>query len=275
MVVQRQQQIATLSLSASIEAEVVRLAVEGGVAAPVPLVSGGEHDVLGASFAVVQRLDGESIPRKILRDERFSAARGCFVADAGRQLALIHGLDPNSAAGRLPAIDDPLRWEEAIYRSFDDPHPVFELALRWLDANQPPAVAPTVVHGDFRMGNLLIDDGIVGVLDWELAAAADPRLDLGWLTCRSWRFGGPGEVGGLGAAADLLAAYRAAGGIDVSVDDLRWFQALATLRWGNVCLAMTARLNPGRPQSVELATIGRRIAEVEYDLFRTLPELVT
>ena len=100
------------------------------------------------------------------------------------------------------------------YRSFNWPRPVFELALRWLADHDPgPSKEVTLVHGDFRHGNLIIGpDGVRAVLDWELAHLGDPMEDLGWICVNSWRFGEIDKpVGGFGSREELFAGYEEGG----------------------------------------------------------------
>ncbi len=132
----------------------------------------------------------------------------------------------------------------------------------------PPAPGPTVtVHGDFRMGNLLVGpEGLRGVLDWELAHAGDAAEDVGWLCAPAWRFGGPGEVGGLGSVGELLAAYEGAGGEPMSSERVHWWQVYATVKWATICALQASSHLSGATRSVELAAIGRRVCESEWDL---------
>ena len=124
-----------------------------------------------------------------------------------------------------------------------------------------------VVHGDFRMGNFLVDStGLRAVLDWELAHLGDPAEDIGWLCARSWRFGGPGRVGGFGDLDRFLVAYKAASGRTVDLDRIRWWEAYATVKWAVVCLLQASAHLSGATRSVELAAIGRRVCESEWDL---------
>ncbi|MEZ5205083.1 MAG: phosphotransferase family protein [Acidimicrobiales bacterium] len=150
----------------------------------------------------------------------------------------------------------------------DEHRPAFELALRWLADRRPPERPTSVVHGDFRVGNLLVDPdhGLRAVLDWELAHLGDPLEDLGWLCVRAWRFGGDGEAGGVGPLDDLLDAYAEATGEPVSADDVHWWIVAGTLTWGLICAVQARRHLDGHVRSVELATIGRRVCETEYDL---------
>ncbi|MGH9059800.1 MAG: phosphotransferase family protein, partial [Acidimicrobiales bacterium] len=98
----------------------------------------------------------------------------------------------------------------------------------------------------------------------------DPLEDLGWLCTKTWRFGATAPVGGLGSHDALLAGYREAGGPEVPLDVLHWWELLGSLKWGVICMMQASRHFAG-PPSVELAAIGRRVAEVEWDLLGMLP----
>lgn len=258
------------------EPTILRHAHAGGVTVPeIVAASSGEGHDIGAQFTIARQLDGESIARKILRDDEFTTARERFVDDCARELAAIHALDPAPVAASLPTVDDPVAAQRATYEMVGDPHPVFDLAFRWLAENRPPPRPARIVHGDFRMGNFLVGpDGITAVLDWELAHLGDPVEDLGWLVARAWRFRGPGEVGGIGTREQLLAAYVAAGGFEISMAELKWWEVLASLRWGVITMFMGGEHRSGSTRSVEQATIGRRVVETEYDvMLLLLPEL--
>ena len=275
LILQRSRAIASGLGTGLDESSIIRHAHAQGVSVPeiVAADSGGENP-LGASFIISRRVEGESIPRKILRDEAYAPARRGLVADFGRELAAIHGLDP-APLDQIAVIDDPLGTQRALYEAFDDPHPVFDLAFRWLEERRPQTRPARVVHGDFRMGNVLVNaTGLAAVLDWELAYLGDPAFDLGWLVARAWRFGEAGEVGGVGTRSELLDAYQANGGEAITLEELRWWEMLASLRWGVVTMAMVADHRQGRSGSMEQAVIGRRVVETEYDVMLLLgPEL--
>lgn len=135
--------------------------------------------------------------------------------------------------------------------------PTLEHTLRWLADHRPDPGPPAVVHGDFRVGNLLVDptDGLRAVLDWELAHVGDPVEDLGWLCVRAWRFGGSGEVGGIGAVDDLLASYADAAAVPVAPEHLHWWVVAGTVTWGLIYAIQARRHLDGHVRSVELATI--------------------
>jgi aminoglycoside phosphotransferase (APT) family kinase protein len=135
-------------------------------------------------------------------------------------------------------------------------------------------VAQAVVHGDFRLGNLLVGPaGLVAALDWELVHLGDPMEDLAWLVVRAWRFGSAGAVAGLGSRDELAVAYEAAGGAPVDLDAMRWWEILGTIKWGVICMMQTSSHLSGANRSVELAAIGRRTCEAEYDLMLLLREV--
>ena len=234
-----------------------------------------EDDEVGHGF-VMDRIAGETLGRRIVHDDRFASARDDFAYECGEILAAIHEMDiERSGLGRArdptSFVADQITGYEQLLDGFDVARPVLELAMRWLRTHQPELHEPAVVHGDFRVGNLIVDDCVRAVLDWELAHVGDPAEDLGWLCVRSWRFGGDGRVGGIGSVADLLAGYSGAGGrTRITEDDVRYWEVFGNLRWAVICVAQAfAHLN-GDHRSVELAAIGRRVCEVEHDVMELL-----
>jgi aminoglycoside phosphotransferase (APT) family kinase protein len=251
------------------EATLMRAAAAQGVPVPTVLADDdGTH--VGGPAMVAERLDGETIARKLLRDDEWAGARRAVVGQAGAAMAAIH---------RIPVADAPplrdydlLEEQLTLARTLGPPFPAFELALRWLGRNRPEGREHTVVHGDFRLGNLLIDrEGLRGVLDWEISHLGDPVEDLGWYCVRAWRFGSSLPAGGMGTREELLAAYEAAGGRPVEPEVLRWWELLGTVRWGLICHVQASVHLDGVVRSMELATIGRRVAENEWDVLGLLP----
>ncbi|HVS12658.1 MAG TPA: phosphotransferase family protein [Thermoanaerobaculia bacterium] len=233
------------------------------------------EDGLGAGY-VMDRLPGESIARRILRDPELAAARSGLARRCGEILARIHAT-PVDRLPELPLADGPSQLEQyrSIYESFDEPRPLFDVAFRRLRGSLPPAGSATLVHGDFRNGNLLVDaTGVRAVLDWELAHRGDPMEDLGWLCVSSWRFGEvESPVGGFGSIEELVAGYRAAGGGEVDRERVRAWQVFGTLKWGVMCMVQAlggGRRRAGGAAPVEKAAIGRRVSETEADLARLL-----
>ena len=255
------------------EARLIELAGKNGVPSPRVLHVLRPEDELGDGF-LMDYVKGESIPRKILRDAVFTEIRPKLAFELGKILARIHAM---AAAGleALREITAQTALEELrlAYKTDGCPRPVFELAFRWLQ--EQPLVRPqavTLVHGDFRNGNLIVGpDGVRAVLDWELAHFGDPMEDLGWLCVNSWRFGVIDKpVGGFGQLNELIAGYESAGGRTVDARRLIFWQTLGTLRWGVMCLGMLARYESGKDRSIERAMIGRRASETEIDLLRII-----
>jgi aminoglycoside phosphotransferase (APT) family kinase protein len=255
----------TTSAGFATEAAVLRAARDAGVPEPAVLAHSDDPAVLGAPFVLMEWIEGETLARRILRDDAFAAVRPRLAEQCGEILAHIHAID----ADAIPALEpfEPVGLLRGLLDGYEERSPAFELGLRWLEAHRPAPVAPTVVHGDFRNGNLIVGpDGVRAVLDWELVHVGDPMEDLGYLCARVWRFGGAGPVGGFGAYDDLFRGYEQAGGRRVDPDAVLWWEVWSALRWGTGCLHMAHRHLSGELRSVEMAAIGRRIWEQEYDL---------
>ena len=255
------------------EARLMELAAESGVPSPRVLHVLRPENKLGDGF-LMDYVPGESIPRKILRDVAFSEVRPKLAFELGQILARIHAM-PRSGLDTLreSTVHGTIADLYGSYKADQCPRPVFEFAFRWLNDKIPAAPEiVTLVHGDFRNGNLIVGpDGVRAVLDWELAHFGDPMEDLGWLCVNSWRFGTIDRpVGGFGDLAELIAGYENAGGRTVDPQRVIFWQTLGTLRWGIICLGMLARYESGQDRSIERLMIARRASETEIDLLRVL-----
>jgi len=269
LIIQRQRSGDTRDME--VEASVLRAADTAGV--PVPrLIASGRFDE-GARYMIQSWVDGETIARKILRDDVYSTARRSLVGQFATALAAVHSIPIDDVAG-LPTNDQVAQYRQSLDdldAQLDQSHPAFELAFRWLDRNRPSSARRAVVHGDFRLGNVMVGpEGLRAVLDWELAHIGDPMEDLGWLCVRAWRFGSELPVAGLGTYDALLSGYRAATGSPADPDALRWWEVLGTLKWGIMCMLQASAHLLGFSRSHELAAIGRRVCENEYDIMLAL-----
>jgi aminoglycoside phosphotransferase (APT) family kinase protein len=257
----------------AMEARLMALASKHGVPSPSVLHVLQPEDGLGEGF-LMDRVPGETIPRKILRDPLFAGIRPKLAFALGTILARIHAMEGTGLeALRKVSAESALTELRACYEADGSPRPVFELAFRWLQKRAPaPPEAVTLVHGDFRNGNLIIGpDGVRAVLDWELAHFGDPMEDLGWLCVNSWRFGAIDKpVGGFGQVSELIAGYESVGGRRADRQRVAFWQALGSLRWGVMCLEMLARFESGEDRSIERAMIARRASETEIDLLRII-----
>ena len=254
-----------------VEVAVLRAADAAGVPVPEVIVDGSRSDALERPFMVVREVPGETIARKILRDDVHAHARDLLPRQLAHAAARLHGIDASAIEGLVA--DDQVAQYRAVLDESGEAHPVFEAAFRWLEMNRPPSADPRLVHGDFRLGNVIVGpDGLAAVLDWELVHLGDPMEDLGWLCVRAWRFGSSAPVAGLAERDVLLDAYAEVTGVRPTREQLRWWEVLGTLKWGIMCIVQCQTHLRGVVRSHELAAIGRRVCENEYDLLDLLEE---
>lgn len=269
LVLQRERAGSTVAGAMATEAALVRAAADAGVPVARVVAADVGDTPLGSGFLIAEFIEGETIARKIQRDDEFVAARATLATQCGTALAAIHQIDPTAVPGLAPM--DQVRYYREVLDGYGDAIPTFEVAFQWLAANRPASAGQSIVHGDFRLGNLMVGaDGLRAVVDWELAHIGDPMEDLGWLCVRAWRFGGDAPVAGIGTYDDLFAAYASASGTPVDRETVRWWEVLGTLKWGIMCIVQARAHLDGLSRSMELAAIGRRICENEYDLFGLL-----
>lgn len=254
--------------------------------APVPRPFRLLDDLLGAPAVLVERLEAESIGRKLVREPRFAAARALLPAQMGAALAAIHAVDldrhelwahlPAPAPGQTPA-QARLAQIEAELDGIDEPHPALELCLRWLRRNEPPPPdRPVLVHGDFRVGNLLVspEEGLLGVIDWEFAHIGDYAEDLTWGLIREWRFGNDElRLGGIGQPAAFHTAYASHSGRALDPARLAYWELLANVWWAIGCLNQARRHLRGEEANLEFVSLGRRACEIELEAVRLLRSL--
>lgn len=282
MVLRRDPGAAVLGSNRGDEFRLLQDAEAAGVAVPKVYWLSDDSAGLGAFF-LMARVEGETIARRILRDDALAQARTRLAAQLGTAAARIHTIDVDTPRlafltrpepGQSAAAAELDRFEQ-IFRSIaPEPHPVFELAFRWLRERLPPPERFVLVHGDFRMGNVIVGpEGLRSILDWELAHVGDPMEDLGWLCVRAWRFGNDDKpVGGVGQRAELFAAYEQASGRTVDAQRVRFWEVLGNLKWGIMCIMQAKTHLDGLVHSVELASIGRRTGENELELLNLMEE---
>ena len=264
---------------AGMELEARAQTVAAAAGAPVPhiLVADDSPAALGNPFLICDEIKGETIVRRIQRqlDGAGGHPRAGLLRQCAQALAAIHRADLGQVEGPgLDHRDQLTEWRERL-DAMGDTTATFERAFRWLAARRPAPTPSVLVHGDFRMGNLIVDGSdLSAVLDWELVHVGEAYDDLAWFCIRAWRFGAPARLGagGLGSIEEFLAAYADASGTRVDLVEFRWWLVLATLRWGVICRYQAERHLSGQTRSVELAAIGRRVCETEWDLLDLLEE---
>jgi aminoglycoside phosphotransferase (APT) family kinase protein len=249
--------LSTLSLRE--EFEVIVAAQEAGVRVPHPIAYLGEVD--GREAFAMERVDGETIGRRIVKEPP-----GGLTEAMAEELAKIHSI----SRGRLPFLAEHDHWQAwyAELDEIDEPHPAIELGLVWCRERLPLERAPVVLHGDFRIGNVVVDEsGLVALLDWEFAHIGDPAEDVAWPLVRAWRHGADGRrVGGVGDLEPYLERYAELSSREIPLDELYAWEVFGNVKWAIGALMQARRHLRGEERSVELAILGRLAAEMEYEL---------
>ncbi|HZP58002.1 MAG TPA: phosphotransferase family protein [Dehalococcoidia bacterium] len=260
----------------------LRVAHARGIRCPEPIAV-GECET-GEDYLVMARGAGDTNPRQLLGSERYAETRANIIGQLAQDLARIHGItasDVDDAPGmRAPAArEDALRYErrltEDLYRTvLLDPHPAIDWAFRWIDRAiatiDAPARPHCLVHGDFRIGNMLYDEhGLTSILDWEGVHIGEPEEDVAWLCTRVWRFNRPDlEAGGIAPREDWLRAYEQASGRSLDRARVAAWEVLQNIRWAQITMMQARAHLDGHTTSHELAAIGRRTAETELEILR-------
>ena len=257
-----------LAIKTADEARIQKEVIKVGAPVPIILAVSKNEEELGDSY-IMHFVEGESIARKILRDKEYKKALPILAYQCGEAIAKIHNVDINnfSFLPKKPA-EDQLEDLYSTYQSFEQPSPVFEYAYLWLKEQDFGNFQESLVHGDFRLGNIIVNaEGLQSIIDWELAHIGNPLQDLGWVCGNSWRFGKNDKVvGGFGEIEDLLEGYNSISKLKVDKEMVKCWQVFGTFRWGVICLIQAyAHLN-GTINSIEKAAIGRRVSETEIDI---------
>jgi aminoglycoside phosphotransferase (APT) family kinase protein len=270
------------SLDRAKEYDVIRAAAAGGVRTPEARWLGRDLVRPGSSAYFLDWVDGEAIGRRVVSSPKLAAARERLASECAHELAKIHAITPathpslfeggpgNPSTGN--AANDALAF---LRRSLDElaaPRPALELAFGWLRANPPARTAITLVHGDFRTGNLMVaPEGLAGVLDWEFARWGDPLEDLAWICTRDWRFGQLRlAAGGFAPRARLYEEYERASGRRVDPRAIAYWEIMGNARWAVGSLQQGERYMSGGDSDIELVGVARRAIEMEYEALRLI-----
>lgn len=257
------------------EAQLIRLAGEHGVPAPEIIHFEPADGRFGTPGILMTHVAGESVAPRLLRKPEFERARANLPAQLGEALARIHAIPVEETGLEEPAgepVGSAIEEWERMLDEISEPLPAVEAGLRWLRANAPPPTRAALVHGDFRLGNFILgSEGLRAVIDWELAHLGDPVEDIGWLCIRSWRFGNDDlPVAGVGALEPFFDAYVGAGGSQPEPERLRFWEVFGNLKWAVICARQAHDHLSGVRRSHELASLGRRICEPEWDMLELI-----
>lgn len=267
------------ALTRAQEFRLMQLAYAEGVLVARPRFLCADPTLLDGAFFLMDFVEGIAIGRKVVSAPELAEARQRLPEQMAEQLARIHRIDDS----RLDFLKRPTGSpaQEAIRETYEIldrlnvSSPAFEFALRWAERHAPPCESLKLVHGDFRVGNLLVNaSGLAAVADWEFAHWGDPDEELGYVCMRDWRFGVTRlRMGGLSEREPFLQAYERHSGRTVNRAAVDFWELLGNIRWGVICLAQANRHLSGRDPSVELASLGRRSAEMQYEMLRLIEHM--
>jgi aminoglycoside phosphotransferase (APT) family kinase protein len=227
-----------------------------GVPHPAVVALCDDHDVLGCTFYVMERVDGVCPipPPAALDDHRHRAEIAFAMVDA---LARLHEVDWRAAG--LDDLGHPEnfherqvdRWSRQLASYNGRELPGIDVVMTWLEANRPAEFRPTLMHGDYHMNNVLIGPDapgrVVAILDWETATVGDPLLDLAGFCevwCRAVDDGWPSRQG-------LVEHYCALRGLG-PVADLTYYEVLYNFRLAVLVEGIVQRSlrDPTRPNEL-------------------------
>ncbi len=276
------------SLSRAEEFAVSSAAHSAGVKTPKPMWLETDTSVVGHTFYFMERIKGKADGRAIVKDKSLDIARKSLPQSLAASLAAIHSITPENCPDR--GLVEILRRKSKMGKdTFDavaqlrneierlpDAHPAMELTLNWLEKNIPVSDSVVLVHGDFRTGNFMVEpEGLTGIVDWEFAHWGDRHEDIAWLCMRDWRFGKLNkEAGGFADRRVFYDAYSAASGFKTDAKKVRFWEIMGNLRWAAGSAQQTERHMSGKDKGIELASIGRRSCEMEYEMMRLIENAV-
>lgn len=273
------------SLEKEEEFEVAKIAYEKGVLTPKPILLEKDSSYFGSPFYIMEKISGKALGRFVVKDPSLKELRKELPKLLARELSKIHTIKPQDfsnqklrekllkgvrLAKELPKNSlDVLRKQ---VETLEEAHPAMELVLNWLEENTPEVEELVLVHGDFRTGNFMVEpSGLKGILDWEFARFGDRHEDIAWLCMRDWRFGKVNlEVGGFGVREDFYKYYEEFSGKKVSPKSVLFWEVVGNLRWALGTIEQAERHISGKDKGIELASIGRRVTEMEYEAMRLI-----
>lgn len=264
------------------EFALLRGAYQAGVTVPEPLWLNEDPEILGRPFYVMRRVTGTAMGHRLVKDTTLGGDRAALARQLGRELAKIHTIRPPrtdlaflGAPPRDPAQNEITRLRKQL-DLMKQPNPALEWALRWCELQAPAPEQITLVHGDFRTGNYMVDEkGLTGILDWEFCAWSDPMSDLGWFCAKCWRFGQDDlEAGGIAPRDDFYRGYENESGCTVDPTRVAFWEVMAHIRWAVIAIQQGERTLSGGEVSLDLALTGRIYPpQLERDLLKmTAPE---
>lgn len=248
------------------EARIQQLLYAEGVLVPQILAVCADESLLGVPFYVMSFLDGVVItdaapPALDTIEQRGATSRA--VVDTLAQLHRVDVTRPElSALGRPDGyLERQIRRFSGLWETHTTRHlPMVANLAEWLESNRPEPQGVSVVHGDYRLGNLMFSNSaptsVAGILDWEMATLGDPLADLGYLAATYSEAASAPTVmeltpatrrPGYWSKAQLVERYAEQTGFEMTA--LPWYQVLALWKSAVFCEAIYTRWLKGeRPE---------------------------
>lgn len=266
------------SMSRPNEFAVLRAVHSAGVVVPKPLWLCSNKEVIGRQFFIMEAISGTASGHLLVKGGELVPNRQVLCRNLGSSLAKLHELVPPHPD--LEFMDPPcpdfagstIRQYQKFVDEVEGIQPVIELGLQWLEINKPEPVQPRLIHRDFRTGNYMVDEGrLSGILDWEFAGWGDWREDIGWFCAPCWRFGKAEFIaGGIGDVSDFLDGYREVRDVELTKQELRYWQLMAVVRWAVIALQQGNRYLSGQEETLELALTSHMLPELELTILDLL-----
>ncbi|MDI7215523.1 phosphotransferase family protein [Leptospira santarosai] len=274
------------SLNREDEFGVCDLAYKAGVNTPKPFWLETDCGITGSPFYFMQKISGKAVGRYVVKDPSLNKMRKQLAVDLAKNLARLHSIKPSDCKNEtlretLWKGQDPndrivangsIRFLRSELERMEEAHPAMEMILNWLEKRAKPSDDVVLIHGDFRTGNFMVTpEGLQGIVDWEFAHWGDRHEDLTWLCMRDWRFGKLNkEAGGFADRSEFYEEYEKVSGVKPDPKMITYWEVMGNLRWAIGCIGQAKRHLSGKDKGIELAAIGRRACEMEYEAMRLI-----
>ncbi|AVV78486.1 MULTISPECIES: phosphotransferase family protein [Leptospira] len=274
------------SLNREDEFGVCDLAYKAGVNTPKPFWLETDRRITGSPFYFMQKISGKAVGRYVVKDPSLNKMRKQLAVDLAKNLARLHSIKPSDCKngtlretlwkGQDPndriVANGSIRFLRSELERMEEAHPAMEMILNWLEKRAKPSDDVVLIHGDFRTGNFMVTpEGLQGIVDWEFAHWGDRHEDLTWLCMRDWRFGKLNkEAGGFADRSEFYEEYEKVSGVKPDPKMITYWEVMGNLRWAIGCIGQAERHLSGKDKGIELAAIGRRACEMEYEAMRLI-----
>nr|WP_231402640.1 phosphotransferase family protein [Caenimonas aquaedulcis] len=255
---------------------------------PVPRVHAFSDDTsfIGAPFLITQRVDGDTpMPWKGDAARREEAHNASLALDFIDAVAALHRVDWRATplaqlwAGvdtNTLALNQVETWARHACM-LDGGHragrsPQMHYTLAWLRRHAPAGGHAVIVHGDYRVGNFLQQDGhITAILDWELVHLGDAHEDLAWAGLRVFAGGSP-RIGGLVDRDLFYKRYAERTGFTLQPRVLRFYEVLGLFKSAAMLVGAVRRIETGQARDIRMASMGFQLASTLLEINRLIAE---